>query len=76
MIGGFESRQGLGIFLFRTASRPVQGLTQPSYTMCTRDGVERPGREAEHSPPFSAEVKNEWGYSSTPPIRLHYVVLG
>jgi hypothetical protein len=25
----FESRQGLGIFLFTTASRPALGLTQP-----------------------------------------------
>jgi hypothetical protein len=27
-VGGFESRLGLGIFLF-TASRPAVGLTQP-----------------------------------------------
>jgi hypothetical protein len=26
----------------------------------------RPGREAEHSPPSSAEVKNAWSYTSTP----------
>jgi hypothetical protein len=26
---GFESRQGLGIFLYTTASRPVLGPTQP-----------------------------------------------
>jgi hypothetical protein len=26
---GFESRQGLGIFLFTSASRPVLGPTQP-----------------------------------------------
>jgi hypothetical protein len=26
---GFESRQGLGIFLFTTASRPALGPTQP-----------------------------------------------
>jgi hypothetical protein len=37
--------------------------------------VKRPGREADHSPPSSAEVKNAWSYSSTPPIRLHGVVL-
>jgi hypothetical protein len=38
-------------------------------------GVKRPGREADHSPPSSAEVKNTWSYTSTPPIRLHGVVL-
>jgi len=29
-------------------------------------GVKRPGREADHSPTFSAEVKNVWSYTSTP----------
>jgi len=28
-------------------------------------GVKRPGREADHSPPSSAEVKNAWIYTST-----------
>jgi hypothetical protein len=29
--------------------------------------VKRSGREADHSPPTSAEVKNTWIYKSTPP---------
>jgi hypothetical protein len=29
-------------------------------------GVKRPGGEANHSPPSSAEVKNAWSYTSTP----------
>jgi hypothetical protein len=33
--------------------------------------VKRPGREADHSPPSSADVKNAWSYNSTPPVRLH-----
>jgi hypothetical protein len=37
--------------------------------------VKRPGREAGHSPPSSAEVKNAWSYTSTPPVRLHGVGL-
>jgi hypothetical protein len=37
--------------------------------------VKRPEREADHSPPSSAEVKNAWSYISTPPIRIHGVVL-
>jgi hypothetical protein len=28
-----------------------------------------------HSPPSSAEVKNAWSYTSTPPIRLHIAQL-
>jgi len=38
-------------------------------------GVKEPGREAEQSPPSSAEVKNAWSYTSTLPMRLHGVVL-
>jgi hypothetical protein len=30
-------------------------------------GVKRQGREADHSPPTSAEVKKMWIYISTPP---------
>ena len=29
------------------------------------------GHEFNLSSPFSAEVKNEWSYTSTPPTRLH-----
>jgi len=38
-------------------------------------GLKRPRREAYHSPPSSAEVKNAWSYTSTLPVRLHSVVL-
>jgi len=37
--------------------------------------VKRPGREADHSTPSSAEVQNARSYTSAPPIRLHGVVL-
>jgi hypothetical protein len=40
-----------------------------SYTMGTGGsfpGVKRPGREAEHSPPTSTEVKKTWIYTFTP----------
>jgi hypothetical protein len=30
-------------------------------------GVKRQGREADHSPPASAEIKKMWIYTSTPP---------
>jgi hypothetical protein len=38
-------------------------------------GVERSGRETDHSPPSSVKVKNAWKYTSTPLIRLHGMVL-
>jgi hypothetical protein len=36
-------------------------------------GVKRPGREVSHSPPPSAEVRNERSYTFTSAIRLHGV---
>jgi hypothetical protein len=53
---GFDSRQGQEIFLFITASRPVLGSTQPPIQWVPV--INRPGCEADHSPPSSAEVKN------------------
>jgi len=38
-------------------------------------GVKRPDREADNSPPPSAEVKNAYSYTSTLPIHLHGMVL-
>jgi hypothetical protein len=34
-------------------------------------GVKRPGLEADHLPPSSAEIRNAWSYTST----LHYVFM-
>jgi hypothetical protein len=47
---------GLGIFLFTIALGPTQPPIQwvPGALSL---GVKRPGREADHSPPSSAEVK-------------------
>jgi len=59
MIGGFKSWQGLGMFVFTTASRPALGPTQPPIQWeagAHSLGVKRPGRETDHSP-SSAEVK-------------------
>jgi hypothetical protein len=75
---GFDSRRGLGIFLFTTASRKALGPTQPPIQWVPGAlslGVKQLGREVDHSPPSSAEVKNVWSYTSTLPIRLHGVVL-
>jgi len=61
--------QGLGIFLFTTASRPDLGLTQPPIQWVQGAlslGVKQPGREAGNQPPSSAKVKNEWSHTSLP----------
>jgi hypothetical protein len=65
----FDSRWELGIFLFTTVSRTALGPIQPPIQWVPRAlflGVKRPRREADHSPPSSAEVKNAWSYTSTP----------
>jgi hypothetical protein len=57
-------------FLFSTSSRPALGSTQPPIQWvpwALFPGVKRPGYEADHSPPTSAEVKKIWIYTSIPP---------
>jgi hypothetical protein len=51
------------IFLFFTASRPALGPTQPHIQWVP--GALSPGQEADHSPPSSAEVKND---GAIPPL--------
>jgi hypothetical protein len=49
------------IFLYSTASRPALGPTQPLIQWVLGAlslGVKRKGRESDHSPPSSDEVKN------------------
>jgi hypothetical protein len=70
--------QGVGVrapvgdknFLFSTSSRSALESTQPpiqSVPVAVSPGVKRPGREADHSPPASAEVKKIWIYTSSLP---------
>jgi hypothetical protein len=57
-------------FLFSKSSRPALGFTQPPIQWvpgALSPGVKRPRREADHSPPTSAEVKKMRIYTSTPP---------
>jgi hypothetical protein len=52
-------------FLFSTSSRSALGPTQPPIQWLP--GVKRAGRETDHSPQTSADVKKLWIYTSTPP---------
>jgi hypothetical protein len=57
-------------FLFSALSKPALGSIQrPSQWVqgALSPGVKRQGREADHSPPISAEVKTKWIYTSTSP---------
>jgi hypothetical protein len=71
---GFDSRHWQGFFLLATA---VFGSAlvpnQPPIQWVSRAISQ--GREADHSPPSNAVVKNAWGYTIIPPTHLHDVVL-
>jgi hypothetical protein len=72
---GFDSRQGQAIFVYTTTSRPTLGSTlSPIQRVpgALSTEIRRSEREAEHSLPTSAEVKN--GGAILPfPIGLHGV---
>jgi hypothetical protein len=52
------------VFIVLPALGPIQPPIQ-WVSGAVSMGVKRPGREAEHLPPSSAEVKNAWSYTST-----------
>jgi len=68
---GVQFLAGVGIFLlFATMSRLALGSTQPLIHCVLGTlalGLKQLGHEADHSCPSSAEVKNEWSYTSTLP---------
>jgi hypothetical protein len=62
LVLGFDSRwgRGLGIFLFTTVSTTALVPTQPPIQWvpgAVSLGIKRPGREADHSVPPNADVK-------------------
>jgi hypothetical protein len=64
----FDSPEGQEIF-FSKESIAALWPTQPFVQLVSGDlfrEVKRPAREACDPPPFSAEVMNEWNYTSTP----------
>jgi hypothetical protein len=65
---GFNSRQWQKVLLYSTDSRPALELTQPLIHWVPgvlSSDVKQPGRETDHPPPSSAEVKNS---RAIPPI--------
>jgi hypothetical protein len=64
---GIESRWGRD---FPQLSRQALETTQPpvQWVEDLSRGKERPGRDADPSPPFSAVVMKEYSYTSTPPM--------
>jgi hypothetical protein len=67
---GVGVRVPIGSRIFSTLSRPVLGPTQPPIQWVPEalsPAAKRRGREADHSTLTSAEVKQMWIYTSTPP---------
>jgi hypothetical protein len=66
-----SSSPGRGkFFLYSKTTRLVLGPSQPPIQWvpgALSPGVERPVLEVDHSTPTSAEVKNTWFYTSSPP---------
>jgi hypothetical protein len=65
----FKSRW-VNNFYFSMSSKQALRSTQPPLQWVPEalsPGVKRPGREADHSPSASAEVKKMWISASTPP---------
>jgi hypothetical protein len=59
---GSSSTSSVKNFHFSISSRPALGSTQPpiKWVPGLFPGVKRQGREADHSPPTSAEVMKMW----------------
>jgi hypothetical protein len=75
---GVRFSAGAGNFFPRRRVQTGSGSHPASYTINTGGftlGVKWPGREANHSHPSSAKVNSAWKCTSSPPIRLHGVVL-
>jgi hypothetical protein len=75
--------QFICIIIYSSANNPPRpdwlwGPTQSPVQWVPRalsPRVKRPGGEADHSPVSSAEVQDARNYTSTPPTRLHGLVL-
>jgi hypothetical protein len=67
---GVGVRVMVGSRIFSSPDRPVLRFTQLRIQWvpgALSPGVKRPGREVDHSPPTSVEVKKMWINTSTPP---------
>jgi hypothetical protein len=63
----FNSRRGQ---VWEFSSPPALGPNQlptQSVAGASSSEIKRPGHEADHWPPSSAEVMNAWSYTTTPP---------
>jgi hypothetical protein len=69
---GVGVRAPVGVRIFTSPGHPDEFWGPPNLLST---GVKRSEREADYSSPASAEVKEMWICPSTPPLRLHGIVL-
>jgi hypothetical protein len=72
----FRIPEGARGFCVPQNIRTVSGAHPASYSVGTGFfflGVNRPWREVDHSPPSTAELKNEWSHTSAPTVCLYDV---
>jgi hypothetical protein len=55
-----------GIFFLLATGSGAHPASYPVGTCGSLPGGKVAGREADHLPPSSVEIKNEWSYTSTP----------
>jgi len=63
---GFESWPAQETFLFSRNVQTDYAAHPASCSICTdvpSSGIKRPRREVDHSPPSSADVKDQWSYN-------------
>jgi hypothetical protein len=70
----FSAREKLFLLHSVHTGSGTHPASYPIGTGCSSPGVKRPVREPDHSPPASAEVKND-GAIPPLPIRLHGIML-
>ena len=61
----------VALYRLRYPSFPIGWHTQPHGQWSFPSGVRKPERESDKSPPPSAHAKNEWSYTSDPPVVLY-----
>jgi hypothetical protein len=64
---GVGVRVPIGSSIFTSPYRPGRNRSTQSHVQWVPGGVKRQGREADHLPPTSAEVKKTWIYTTSPP---------
>jgi hypothetical protein len=65
----------MSLFLSRMAPGCTQASVQQKQ-VALPPGIKWRGHEPDHSPPYSAKVKNKWSYTSTPPYVFMFMYRG